>query len=220
MALVHSPSIVTSGLALYLDAGNVKSYPGSGTTWSDLSGNGNNGTLVNAPGFDTANGGSILFNGTINYVTLPNGILSGTGDFAVNQWVKSLSVGGTGTTFANYSSGNLQIIYGAQYVGVYLGAAFYACSSTPCAYYNSGWNMITALRSGTSIGFYLNGASITTGTTSNSIGTISASFRLGTNTIGTEQFTGNIAVTQVYNRTLSETEISQNFNALRGRYNI
>jgi hypothetical protein len=220
MALVHSPSIVTSGLALYLDAGNVKSYPGSGTTWSDLSGNGNNGTLVNAPGFDTANGGSILFNGTINYVTLPNGILSGTGDFAVNQWVKSLSVGGTGTTFANYSSGNLQIFYGAQYVGVYLGAAFYACSSTPCAYYNSGWNMITALRSGTSIGFYLNGASIKTGTTSNSIGTISASFRLGTNTIGTEQFTGNIAVTQVYNRTLSQTEISQNFNALRGRYNI
>jgi hypothetical protein len=51
MALSHSPSIVTDGLVLCLDAGNPKSYPGSGTTWTDLSGNGNNGTLVNGVGY-------------------------------------------------------------------------------------------------------------------------------------------------------------------------
>ena len=221
-AYKRRPSMVSmnGGPVLCLDAGSKLSYPGSGTTWTDLSGNGNNGTLTNGPTYDSANGGSLVFNGTTNYVSLPNGILSGTGDFAVNQWVKSLSTGSTGTTFANYSSGNLQILYGMQYVGVYLGAAFYACSSTPCAYYNSGWNMITALRSGTSIAFYLNGVSIKTGITSNSIGTSSATFRIGTNAGGTEQFTGNIAVTQVYNRALSAAEISTNFELLRGRYGI
>ena len=54
-------SIITSGLILNLDAGNVASYPGSGTTWTDLSGNGNNGTLINGPTFNSSNGGSILF---------------------------------------------------------------------------------------------------------------------------------------------------------------
>jgi hypothetical protein len=49
MSLIHSPRIVTDGLVLCLDAGNPKSYTGSGTTWTDLSGNGNNGTLTNSP---------------------------------------------------------------------------------------------------------------------------------------------------------------------------
>ena len=67
MALAHSPKIITDGLVLCLDAGNTKSYPGSGTTWTDLSGNGNNGTLTNMDGanLDSANGGSFTFDGTI-----------------------------------------------------------------------------------------------------------------------------------------------------------
>lgn len=56
MALAHSPKIVTDGLVLCLDAGNVKSYPGSGTVWNDLSGNDNNGTLVNGVGYSGTNG--------------------------------------------------------------------------------------------------------------------------------------------------------------------
>jgi len=59
MALAHSPRIVTDGLVLCLDAGNAKSYPGSGTTWTDLSGNGNNGTLVNGVGYNGGSGGSL-----------------------------------------------------------------------------------------------------------------------------------------------------------------
>jgi len=59
-----------SGPVLYLDAGNISSYPGTGTTWTDLSGNNNNGTLINSPAFDSGNGGSIVFNGTNNYMRL------------------------------------------------------------------------------------------------------------------------------------------------------
>ena len=60
MSLAHSPRIITDGLVLCLDAGNTKSYPGSGTTWTDLSGQGNNGTLVNGVGYNGSNGGVYL----------------------------------------------------------------------------------------------------------------------------------------------------------------
>ena len=63
--------IVTDGLVLRLDAGNRNSYPGSGTTWTDLSGNGNNGTLsATSIGYNSANGGSLVFDGTDDYVNL------------------------------------------------------------------------------------------------------------------------------------------------------
>lgn len=64
MALAHNPKIVTDGLVLCLDAANPKSYPGSGTVWSDLSGNGNNGTLVNGVGYNSNNGGYLTFDGS------------------------------------------------------------------------------------------------------------------------------------------------------------
>jgi hypothetical protein len=67
MSFVHSPKIVTDGLVLSLDAGNVKSYPGSGTVWTDKSGFNNNGTLTNGPTFNSANGGSIVFDGVDDY---------------------------------------------------------------------------------------------------------------------------------------------------------
>ncbi len=66
------PNIITNGLILELDAANRKSYPGSGTTWTDLSGNGNTGTLTNGPTFSSANGGSIVFDGVDDYVNCGN----------------------------------------------------------------------------------------------------------------------------------------------------
>ena len=61
-----------NGLVLALDAANTKSYPGSGTTWTDLSGRGNTGTLTNGPTYSSANGGSIVFDGTNDYVVVNN----------------------------------------------------------------------------------------------------------------------------------------------------
>ena len=69
MGFSRGPKIVTDSLVLALDAANTKSYPGSGTAWSDLSGNGYNGTLANGPTFSSANGGSITFDGTNDYIS-------------------------------------------------------------------------------------------------------------------------------------------------------
>lgn len=87
------PNIITDGLVLALDAGNTKSYPGSGTTWNDVSGNGNNGTLINGPTFDTGNGGSVVFDGVDDHFTTsttPTELL-GNPSFTISMWVKRLS---------------------------------------------------------------------------------------------------------------------------------
>jgi len=66
------PNIITDGLVLALDAANPRSYPGTGTSWNDLSGNGNNGTLVNGPTFNSDNNGSIVFDGVDDYINISN----------------------------------------------------------------------------------------------------------------------------------------------------
>ena len=63
MGLSHSPRIVTDGLVFCLDAANIRSYPGTGTTWTDLKG-GNEGTLTNGPTFSSDNAGSISTDGS------------------------------------------------------------------------------------------------------------------------------------------------------------
>ena len=87
MAFGNGPRIVTNGLVLSLDAADRNSYPGSGTTWRDMSGNGNNGTLTNGPTFSSANGGSIVFDGTNDYATT-NYIPLFVNDFCISFWVK------------------------------------------------------------------------------------------------------------------------------------
>ena len=69
MSVIKGPNVVREGLVLHLDAGTTRSYPGSGTTWTDLSENSNNGTLVNSPTFNSANGGSIVFDGGDDHAT-------------------------------------------------------------------------------------------------------------------------------------------------------
>jgi hypothetical protein len=88
MALHHNPRIVTSGLVLALDAGDVNSYPGSGTAWKDLSGNGNNGTLVNGPSFES---NFISFDGINDYGSFSTEYSFSTGngvDYSFEIWFK------------------------------------------------------------------------------------------------------------------------------------
>ena len=88
MGVAYNSRIVTDGLALCLDAANSKSYPGSGSTWTDLSGNGNNATLTNGPTYSSANGGSIVFDGVNDYVA-PTGLTNALwqGNWTVSFWV-------------------------------------------------------------------------------------------------------------------------------------
>ena len=85
MSVKNRNSIVTDGLVFYVDAGNGDSYPGTGTTWSDLVGS-NNGTLTNGPTFDSGNGGSIVFDGTNDYISTQ--LTCGT-TFTWSVWFKT-----------------------------------------------------------------------------------------------------------------------------------
>ena len=99
MGLSHSPKIVTNGLVMCLDAGNTKSYPGSGTTWFNLCGS-VNGTLVNGPTFSSVNGGVIVLDGVNDYInTLSNSQYNYT-TITISGWIK----------IPNYLNGGIQFI--------------------------------------------------------------------------------------------------------------
>ena len=209
-------------IVLNLDAGNGASYSGSGNAWNDLSGNSNNGTLAGGPTYNAVNGGSFVFNGN-PYVNLPYLLLSGTGNFTVSVWLKS-GGGTSGTLFGNYPSGNLQIFYATNFIGMYLGNSSTYLGTSPWTttlpQFTTNWTQVVALRRNVSdTEFYINGVLVKTGSSSTSIGSVS-NFRIGTNTAGEEGYFGNISQVSVYNIALSASEIAQNFNALRGRYGI
>ena len=96
-----APTIVTDGLVFAVDAANYQSYPGSGTTWSDLV-NGNDGTLTNGPTFDSGNGGSIVFDGSDDYMSTTYSTptsLQGDPNFTVCGWFKRSGNWSNGATW-------------------------------------------------------------------------------------------------------------------------
>jgi hypothetical protein len=150
--------------------------------------------------------------------------LSGTGNFTVSIWLKSNSGSITGTLFGNYPAGNLQIFYGSRYIGMWLNntSTYLGTSpwSTTLPEFTTNYTQIVVLRKNTSdTEFYINGVLVKTGSSSDTIGSVN-NFRMGTNTSGSETYNGNIYNVSIYNRALSTAEVSQNFNALRGRYGI
>ena len=107
MSFHFSPRIITDSLVLYLDAGNTRSYPGSGVTWTDLSRGGNNGVLTNGPTFNSGNGGSIVFDGSNDYIQTTNINLTNTNAVSVDFWCKLNSyteVIGAGKVLVEFST--------------------------------------------------------------------------------------------------------------------
>ena len=205
------------GLVSYLDAGIKASYPGSGTTWFDLSGLGNNGTLVNSPIYASTYGGQFSFNKSTTYISLPTGLLT-SNDFTIIMWVLGDGTGAAQTIFANYPSSNLQLFYGTSYVGMYLGnVSAYANAAT---WYSSQIVQFTAIRSGTTTQVFINNNLAVTGSSSSATGSSLNAFRIGTNTSGGEQYGGTVFTCQVYNRALTTTEITNNYSYFRARFGV
>ncbi len=219
MAVSYNTSIVTNGLVLALDAANSKSYPGAGTDWNDLSGNSNNGVLTGGPGYNSSNNGYITFDGTNDYVdTGKTATQLGIYDanYTFDAWVYPTNLAGDKPMFGTATTASRQGLHlvfrnGTIYQGHY-GSDFGAGSAT----LNS-WNHIsyTYVQSTGAASIYKNGILQGTGTIASFIGTTNI---LLASWGGYAYFLGNGSSYKIYNRALSASEISQNFNALRGRY--
>jgi hypothetical protein len=215
-------NIITNGLVLNLDAANPRSYPQpyNGTTWINLAGI-NNGTLTNGPTYNSANGGSIIFDGTNDYVsfsTITNNI------YTIDFWYKMDGNDGTYGYFASSGDNGLAISEGGNVNGLVYGQFYYWNGSTinllgliPST---TNWNHICVLinTSTNNIQIYGNGNQLSTTTVTSMSTSITD---IGRYVIANLNFLkGNLASYKIYNRSLSSTEILQNFNATRARFGV
>jgi hypothetical protein len=229
MAINVRPSIVTSGLVLNLDAANMKSYPRSGTTWRDLSGLGNNGTLTNGPSYNSQNGGSIVFDGTDDFVeTTATNLNSNIG--TLNLWIKtgfSSSDTRPGYFIDTRDSTNIQNI-SIYYFLAQGGFIIYGNSSiiftVSKTFSINTYFMLTLTYNfnSDSYAFYINGVLENSSTSLKSSSNNITKTTLGSrfNQAGGEYFIGNIYATQIYNRALTPTEVQQNYNATKTRFGL
>ena len=235
MGLAHSPRIITDGLVLCLDAGNTKSYPGSGTNWRDISVNANTATLVASPTYAS---GAITFNpsSTGQYANIPVSVIPSGNLVSVCCWI-NLGNPGTppaGSVFTCSDSSNARII------NIHLpwsdSIVYWDAGSSGGTYdridtttltlaQKTGWHYWSFTKNATTgnMIIYLDGVSIVSGTgKTRTLGTTSvaaspcaiASFQ------GSANWNGSVSNFTIYNRDITAAEIQQNFNALRGRFGI
>lgn len=238
------PQIVTSGLIVHLDAANPKSYAGTGSNWYDRTQNGNNGTLVNGPTFSSTNKGSILFDGVNDYISVgqyltfsmaPTNVsmlfwINGTysnyylGVFERTTYTGSglnVPIPSNGWVQVGYiSSGstNYFVINGIRYVSNTSGRYSYDFVDTPIY---SAADTLFGGPSSPNFAFSLQAAS--GGYNSSYVWSDKSNRLLGRNQTGTglsKYFNGNISNVTIYNRTLSETEVLQNYNVTRTRFGL
>jgi hypothetical protein len=215
MAIYESTSpIVTNGLVLALDAANPKSYVSGSTIWNDLSGNGNSGTLISGSTFSSDNRGSLVFNGTNQYVsfsTYQQPAQSSTSSFTWNIWI-FYNGGGTNPIIGNRFGGATWNKYTG--VGLEYAATQNVLVGGPTS---NTWCNISIVKNNTSFTLYRNSTSISTTTNTNS--TVALPFYIGGDP-GGEFSNCCISNVQVYNRALSYQEILQNYNVLKNRFNL
>jgi hypothetical protein len=230
MAFQYSPKIVTDGLVLYLDAANTKSYVSGSTTWNDISRGGNTGTLVNGPTFNSGNGGSIVFDGTNDYVTCGNILDYTSGNFTFSCWVyiNSLTTNSPGQGPILFYKG--QFNSKGYYTQITQTGNLSIVTNNPGANNTSTTNSgiisagniynLTFSRNGTSIRIYVNGVDVTTspGVHANPT-TSSEPFLISTYALS---IYSNIRIFNFlnYNRALSSLEILQNYNSTKSRFGL
>ena len=220
MGIDYNSIVVTDGLQVYLDAANARSYSGSGNSIYDLSGTGNTSALVNGPTYNSSNLGSIVLDGTNDYINvnslaniLPYTSYTKTAYFYVTSFSTAnniISGGFSGQhAFWLQASNKLYAGHNGAWTTVtgnttlslntwYFGAVTYSNTS--------GWKLyLNGREDGTS-------ADTTTFTGNQEI--VIGAYSTGNN------FTGRISYVQVYNRALTATEILQNYNATKRRYGL
>jgi hypothetical protein len=213
-------------LVLNLDAGNSSSYPGSGTTWTDLSGNGHNATLINGPTYTSDDGGSLIFDGIDDYATISSASALGgfSGDFSIEFWFK----GGDQTTYdillENYNNGGARQLWDIQATAqgnvlwVRNGSVIFTTSGIDA--FDDNWHQHVVSRVGATITYYID-------TISRGSETFSTTLSSG-DTLGIGKWSGggyfiegSFPIIRIYNgKGLTQGEVSTSFDAVKARFGL
>lgn len=235
MALKYGPTIIQDGLVLALDSMDPNSYPGTGTTWYDISGNGNHGTMYgftgpsagSTSGFDT-NTKYMMFDrhsgasdGTVNNrVVVPNsntldGVLCQNA-MTIDMWIKETSYVCTAMTKWS-SSWELYYCSGLVFRTEGTGGTDLSVGVSTSA---GNWRNLVATHNGTVAQMYINGALIMN--TSNTVTgqNTSNNISIGAYENGTYATYGAIPIYRLYDRVLTSTEVAQNYNATKTRFGL
>jgi len=233
------PNIVTSGSLLNVDAGFVGSYPTTASNWYDISGNNSNGILTNGPTFDSANSGSIVFDGVDDYVQTPIQVLDRPCTFSTWFNFSSLTANGGFNTFFGQDT-SVSISRGRFYFqkagssieGMVRNKINFSIVKTDGSIVPTNglnvvqtntWYNYTAVLTATSISLYENGVLQNTTINSDSFITPNTNIVLNAgyfNNSIVDYWPGQSSIFQMYNRALTAAEVLQNYNALKGRFGL
>jgi hypothetical protein len=220
--VVDLPGIVTTNLSMFLDAGNASSYPGSGTAWTDLSGNSRNGTLTGGPTYTSADGGSIVFDGTNDFVQCSGSITATAATFVI--WMRR---NGSQDDFDGIIYSRSATATGISFFGITNKISYTWNNAANTYTWDSGlvipdltWCMVAVSVTSTAATAYLcqsSGITSATNTVSHASTTLD-DIKIGQDDLGGRFFNGNIAIAQLYNIALSAEQVAQNFAADRARF--
>ena len=218
MGCSSGPDVVEDGLVLCLDAASKRSYLGTGTTWYDTSGNGNHGTLTNGASFSETGGGTIVFDGSNDYVTTNFSGITGQNPRTVSIWYYSDT--SQNKNLLGYGTNSSKALWDVLLYNGNLGVHLYASSAEAgVTYSNTVWQNIIFTYEHPTIKSYLDGSysnsytnsSINTGTSNNlniGKGIYSDYF----------YFNGNIATVHMYDRAFTPQEVRKNYLSTKERF--
>ncbi len=228
-----SPNIITDGLVFYVDAANNKSIISGDASWNDLTSN-NSGTLTNGPTFDPNNGGSVVFDGTNDYVGF--GDILDLGILSVNMWI-NCDVYNSGRQFLfgkwknSHRAYTLVLNQGGTSAGSITSQVSIDGGSTNTGLAtfsgaidaNSTWFNVGFTHDGTNLKTYVDGVLGATTAIGEAYTSGTSHFAIGTvlfinDTSPLDPFNGKIANLKIYNRALSSEEIIQNYDSLKNRF--
>lgn len=215
-------AIITDGLVWSVDAGYTNSYPKTGTTWYDIAGSGN-GTLTNGPVYDSADGGSIDFDGSDDEVIFSTNAIYNTSSITVESWVNLVSDGSRHIVLANWSGYALEVNPGTDVVMYVYNSEGQVGAVTPSGIFSFGsWMYVSGTydNSAQEIKTYINGVLRATRSNTPSINYSVNDRRISPTIYGGGPVNNKIALVRQYSRALSATEILQNYNAQKSRFGL
>ena len=223
-------SIITNGLILHLDAGNKNSYPGSGTTWYDLSSYGTNGTLINGVSFSSSNGGSLSFDGADDYATISSHSNINLSEGTICAWVRytNIATNRVVVSYGGNNSNNGFLLQNENDVSTKIGFGINRTNGWSSVYvgntvssplvntwiYQVGWYNLTQSK------IFINGYLYNMATVSSATLTSATNLWLGNEPGRSYNFVGNIGAVHIYNRAISTAEILNNYYSTKARFGL